>query len=121
MTLCSKKNLELNPLVALRLLQSITEPCCRSATETRGFGGFRAPFMGFLAPSTFEDWRIHLSGAYLTPFVALSGFLTLSALCSPPVRPALFHAGDALGVSPFRAFSSRGAVPPLGGLLPSWC
>jgi hypothetical protein len=112
-----KIDFKLNPLIALRLLQSITRPCCRSVSETRGFGDFLAPLMGFLSPSTFQDWRIHSTGACLTPYVALSGFLTLSALCSPPIRPALFHAGDVHGVSPFRAFSSRGAVPPLGGLL----
>jgi hypothetical protein len=71
--------------------------------------------MGFPSPSTHEPWRIHLSGAYLTPYVALPGFLTLSALCSPPRLPTLFHAGSVHGVSPFRASSSRGAVPPLGG------
>ena len=76
------------------------------------------PLMGFCAPSTFEDWRSHSPGACLAPFVALPGFLTLSAPCSPPGRPALFHAGDALGVHPFRAFPSRGAVPPLGGRCP---
>jgi hypothetical protein len=74
--------------------------------------------MGFGSPSTFEDWRIHSPGACLTPFVALTGFLALSAPCSPPGRPALFHAGDAHGVRPFRAFPSRGAVPPLGGRCP---
>lgn len=60
--------------------------------------------------------RSNCPGACLTPFVALSGFLTLSALCSPPDRPALFHASNVLGVFPFRAFSSRGAVPSLDGL-----
>jgi hypothetical protein len=44
--------------------------------------------------------RSNHPGAYLTPFVALSGFLTLSALCSPPDLPALFHAGNAHGVRP---------------------
>jgi hypothetical protein len=56
--------------------------------------------MGFLSPTTLEDWRIHSPGACLTPFVALTGSLTLSAPCSPPDRPALFHAGNAHGVSP---------------------
>jgi hypothetical protein len=44
--------------------------------------------------------RSNCPGACLTPFVALPGFLTLSALCSPPDRPALFHAGNVLGVLP---------------------
>jgi hypothetical protein len=33
-----------------------------------------------------------------------SGFLTLSTDCSSPERPALFHAGNALGISLFRGF-----------------
>jgi hypothetical protein len=33
--------------------------------------------------------------------------------CSFPSPPALFHAGSARGVSPFRALPSRGAVSPL--------
>jgi hypothetical protein len=74
--------------------------------------------MGFRSPPTLEPWRIHCPGACLTPFVALSGFLILSAPCSPPYLPTLFHAGSVLGVSPFRAFSSQGAVPPLGGRCP---
>lgn len=74
--------------------------------------------MGFQSPPTLEPWRIHFSGAYLTPYVALPGFLILTAPCSPPYLPTLFHAGSVLGVSPFRAFSSQGAVPPLGGRCP---
>ena len=85
----------------------------RSKTSAR-----TVPLMGFPSPPTLEPWRIHCPGVYLTPFVALSGFLILSALCSPPYRPTLFHAGNVLGVSPFRAFSSQGAVPPLGGHCP---
>jgi hypothetical protein len=60
--------------------------------------------MGFLSPTAFEERRSHFTGACLTPFVALSGFLALSAPCSPPDRPALFHAGDAPGVSPSELF-----------------
>jgi hypothetical protein len=56
--------------------------------------------MRFLAPTTHEQWRIHESGACLTPFVALTGFLTLSVPCSPPRLPTLFHAGNAHGVHP---------------------
>jgi hypothetical protein len=44
--------------------------------------------------------RSNHPGVCLTPFVALSGFLTLSALCSPPDLPALFHAGNVPGVRP---------------------
>jgi hypothetical protein len=60
--------------------------------------------MGFHAPTTHQEWRSHRSGACLTPVVALSGFLTLSAPCSPPVRPALFHAGNVHGVFPSELF-----------------
>jgi hypothetical protein len=41
-----------------------------------------------------------------TGYVPPSGFLTLSAVSSSLGRPALFHAGDAHGVSPFRDFPS---------------
>jgi hypothetical protein len=47
-----------------------------------------------------EYQRSNHSGAYLTPSVALSGFLTLTAPCSPLNLPALFHAGNVPGVSP---------------------
>jgi hypothetical protein len=116
--LCPKIGSGLYPLVELRLLQSITRPCCHSARGTCVLRR-RDTSHGVCLPSTFEEGRVHLSGVCLTPYVALPGFLTLSALYSPPNRPALFHAGDVLGVLPFRAFPSRGAVPPLGGLLPS--
>jgi hypothetical protein len=108
---------EFHPLLEFRLLQSLTGPCRRPFPDLAA-GVLTAPLMGFPAPSTFQARWSHHSGAYLTPFVALSGFLSLSALCSPPHRPALFHAGDALGVCPFRAFSSQGAVPPLDGRCP---
>jgi hypothetical protein len=44
--------------------------------------------------------RSNHPGVCLTPFVALTGFLTLTAPCSPPDRPALFHAGSVPGVHP---------------------
>ena len=62
------------------------------------------PLVGFWSPTTLEERRSHRSGVYRTPVVALSGFLTLSALCSPPVRPALFRAGNVHGVSPSERF-----------------
>jgi hypothetical protein len=73
---------------------------------------------GVLSPSAHQERRSHDAGACLTPAGALSGFLTLSAPCSPPVRPILFHTGNARGVLPFRAFPSRGAVPPPRGRCP---
>jgi len=92
-------SLELCPLVELRLLQSMTGPCRRPwpglATSPAA-----APLMGFLSPTTHQARRSHHPGAFHTPFVALTGFLTLSAPCSPPNRPTLFHAGNVHGVSP---------------------
>ena len=100
----------------MRLLQSLTGPFrCPTC------GSRRAPVSsshGLGSPSTHEAWWSHSPGVYLTPYVALPGFLTLSAPCSPPDRPVLFHTGNVPGVSPFRAFPSRGAVPPLGGRCP---
>jgi hypothetical protein len=71
--------------------------------------------VGFVPLRRSRTGRSTQTGACLTPYVALPGFLILSAHCSLPDRPVLFHTGGALGVSPFRAFPSRGAVPPLGG------
>jgi hypothetical protein len=51
---------------------------------------------GLAAPGTFR----------------LQGSLTLLTVFSSPSLPALFHAGDAHGVLPFRGFPSRGAAPP---------
>jgi hypothetical protein len=47
-----------------------------------------------------------------------TGFRTLLAVCTPADLPALFHAGDAHGVSPFRAFPSLEAVAPLDARSP---
>jgi hypothetical protein len=46
--------------------------------------------------------------------VASSAFLTLSRPCSARHLPALFHAGAALGVLPFRVDPTRRAECPLG-------
>jgi hypothetical protein len=43
-------------------------------------------------------------------YVPPSGFLDLLAVCSPRRLPALFHAGNTPGVSPFRAFPFRRPV-----------
>jgi hypothetical protein len=104
------------PLLELRLLQSMTGPLRRAVRDLRPVP--LGSSHGLASPSTLEGRRSHLPGAYLTPYVALSGFLTLSARCSPPSRPVLFHTGGVLGVSPFRAFPSQGAVPPLDGRCP---
>jgi hypothetical protein len=49
-------------------------------------------------------------GSHTAGYVAPSGFLTLSTLCSPRDLPGLFHPGPALGVRPSRPSSSRDAV-----------
>jgi hypothetical protein len=58
------------------------------------------------------------NGSQPAGYVAPSGFLTLSTLCSPHGLPSLFHPGPAHGVNPSRSFSSRGAVRPSGRRIP---
>ena len=91
-------SLELCPLIELRLLQSMTRPC-RHHRSGLATSSAAAPLMGLCAPTTLQERRSHHPGAFHTPFV-----LTLSALCSPPDRPALFHAGNVHGVSPSELF-----------------
>jgi hypothetical protein len=55
----------------------------------------------------------HSPWGYQPQVRALSAFLTLSGPYSASHLPALFHAGPALGVSPFEAKSTRRAVRPL--------
>ena len=93
---------DLYPLSGLRLLQSMTGPLCRPLRDSRPTSGGSSH--GLSSPTTLEDWRIHLPGAYLTPYVALPGFLTLSARCSPPDHPVLFHTGGIHGVHPSELF-----------------
>ena len=65
---------------------------------------------------TFADIRSPLYPGIPSRFVALSGFLNLLALYFSGYLPALFHAGNAFGVQPFRVFpppSSRvGLIDP---------
>lgn len=56
----------------------------------------------------------HLPRAVHARYVPSPGFRTLLTACSASIPPGLFHPGGALGVRPFRAFPSRGAVAPLG-------
>jgi hypothetical protein len=72
------------------------------------------------SPSTFSRQR---AATYLPRLPALgygafSAFLTLSRPSSAPCLPALFHAGPALGVFPFRADSTREAFHSLECLFP---
>jgi len=66
--------------------------------------GFPATLVEFFAPSAHELRRIHSTPVCLTGYVPSSGFLALTTVSSSPERPALFHAGNALGVSLFRDF-----------------
>jgi hypothetical protein len=61
----------------------------------------------FFAPSAHQLKRVYLTPAYLTGYVPPTGFLTLTTAYSSPERPALFHAGNAHGVSLFREFPSQ--------------
>jgi hypothetical protein len=61
--------------------------------------------MEFCAPSTLEHERVHSTPACHTGYVPPSGFLTLSTAYSSPAPPALFQAGNALGVSALQGFS----------------
>lgn len=63
------------------------------------------------AYSSSQDLRTS-AGLAFPDYVPSSGFRTLLTVCSPAIRPALFHAGSAHGVFPFRAFSSTAAVVP---------
>jgi hypothetical protein len=73
--------------------------------------GFPAALVEFYAPTTLELRRVHFTPVCLTGYVPPTGFLTLSAACSSPERPALFHAGNAHGVVLSRDFPSQ---PGLG-------
>jgi hypothetical protein len=90
--------LELYPLSGLRLLQSLTGPLRHPPRNSRSTSGGSSH--GLCSPTTLQDWRIHSPGVCLTPYVALPGFLTLSAPYSPPDHPVLFHTGGVHGVHP---------------------
>jgi len=71
--------------------------------------------MGFVPLRRMRQSGAHFTRACLTRYVALSGFRNLSALCFSRRLPALFHAGNAHGVPPFRAFPPRPAEDTLSG------
>jgi len=66
---------------------------------------------GLVPVSVLPAMESHLTPARSQPagYVAPSGFLTLSAPCSPHGLPGLFHPGSAFGVRPSRLCS------------PTWC
>jgi len=66
----------------------------------------------FLPLRRIRSSRAHLPRACLTRYVAPSGFLNLLTPFFSRSPPALFHAGNALGVFPFRAFPPLSAAPP---------
>jgi hypothetical protein len=76
---------------------------------------------GVSSPTTLEPERVYSTPACHTDYVPSSGFRTLSTACSSLGRPALFHAGNAHGVAPFRGFPSLSGLTSSSPLrLPSW-
>jgi len=69
---------------------------------------------GVWPPTAYEDRRVYVTftRAFHARYVPSPGFLTLLTASSAPTPPGLFHPGNAPGVQPFRAFSSRGAAAP---------
>jgi len=91
-------------------LQSITGRACRTRQPTGP-----TALMGFGPLRRLRQSGAHSPRACLTRFVALTGFLSLLALCFSRRLPALFHAGNALGVQPSRAFPPRQAGDTFSG------
>jgi hypothetical protein len=95
-------------------LQSITGHACRTHQPTGP-----TALMGFVPLRRLRQSGAHYPRVCLTRYVALSGFLSLLAPCFSRRLPALFHAGNALGVLPSRAFPPRQAGTPSRGPMPS--
>jgi hypothetical protein len=74
--------------------------------------GSRPPPMEFLPLQRIQLEESTRPGLASPGTFRLQGSLTLLAVCSSSSLPALFHAGNAHGVSPFRGFPSQGAAPP---------
>jgi hypothetical protein len=80
----------------------------------------RLPSLRFSAPTACpRPWQQHDGQVCLVWPLAPSGFLDLSALSSASSLPALFHAGSAHGVVPFRAFLLPCSRTPSPAPLPS--
>jgi hypothetical protein len=111
-------NFELCPLVGLRLLQSLTRPCRCPLPSGLATAARAAPLMGSLAPSAPEVPAEQPSRSLPHSVrCALRVSHPLSALL--PARPSgLVSCRKRPWGFPFRAFSSRGAVPPFGGRCP---
>ena len=69
--------------------------------------------------SALEASGVHSTRAYLTRYVPPAGFRTLLTAYSSPHRPALFHAGGTLRISPFEAFPFQRSRNPSGPALPA--
>lgn len=61
--------------------------------------------MRFLSLRRLLEFEAHSPWVCLTQYVPLTGFRNLTAIYFFKSIPALFHAGSARGISPFRAFS----------------
>jgi hypothetical protein len=76
---------------------------------------------GVSAPTTLEPERVHSTPACHTDYVPPSGFCTLSTVYSSLERPALFHAGNAHGISLYKGLPSRSGLAGSSPMrLPSW-
>ena len=105
---CGCAHYRVQPDTARQL--TVTLPPRGVAPRTIAPRGHRIPLlatlMEFPIPSTLEPRRIHSTPVCLTGYVPPAGFLTLSTVFSSPERPALFHAGNAHGISLSRGFPS---------------
>jgi hypothetical protein len=79
---------------------------CLLGSHTPTFG--QLPSHGVFSPSALEVSKVHSPRGCLPRYVPLSGFLSLLGVFSSRYPPALFHAGNALGVLP------SGLLPPVG-------
>lgn len=95
--------------------RTATQPPRRVTQRSVAPKGYRLPLlatlMEFPSPSTHKLRRVYSTPACLTGYVPSSGFHTLSTVYSSPERPALFHAGNAHGVSLSRGLPSPSGPP----------
>jgi hypothetical protein len=76
---------------------------------------------GVSSPSTRKPERVYSTSVYHTDYVPPTGFYTLTTVSSSLERPALFHAGNAHGVLPFRGLPSLSGLTSSSPMrLPSW-
>jgi hypothetical protein len=76
---------------------------------------------GVSFPTTHKPKRVYSTSACHTDYVPSSGFCTLSTVYSSLERPALFHAGNAHGISLYKGLPSRSGLAGSSPMrLPSW-